>query len=897
MARHGMVGRADLLRVLVAYERSAAGAEGHAGLAELMGYAREQVVPIVEHRVQEPVRVAEPAPATASVPAAAVVARGVSFWQPRELVWHDERAREAVIRRLEPSHSDADAEVRERARMRAVAPPPVPHLSPGRRLAPLLEREIVAELPSREIDVDALVRRIGRGESLGALPWLRRRGWPSLVVLMDRDFGLVPFWRDQDRLLALLGRLVGAVGLVVRLIDERGPEARLLDTSGRPVATHEGATAGLPVLALTDLGWYRGVEHQRAWLRVGRRLRRAGERIHALVPVPPARWTRALSQVWAPLAWERPVAGGRAGMDPERRAQRVGRLLSLAACAQRLEPGLLRALRLLLPRDEADVGTEADAWLHEDMEGSFPTATVMRGERVAAWRAAVAREDVALRERLRDVLRAWHWHRERQPELWHAEALGMARVLPGLVGEQQRDEAEAFARRLGGRARALVQRDDGRLQLEGIGRWLDHVEQHAPAEMWSTETSVGRDLQIAWWATHEDDRPPPSPDPSLRGVARGAGGERERRVELWQVGRRVIEGAGSEGAGSPVAVIAAVDERGYLVEAGASRVVAVGSAGERAWLDGKPAARVELRTDRMTLRLAALEKPEWASAIGRDRFGLWAEMRVREVRYRMRWIAPGRFVMGSPGDEPGRAEWEGPQHEVTITRGFWLGETPVTQVLWKAVTGGSPSHFKGSDRPVERVTWEDCRDRLIAGLNAAIGEDDGSFRLPTEAEWEYACRAGTSTATYAGPIEIRAENDAPVLDEIAWYGGNSGVGFEFDDGVDSSGWPNRQRPHTRAGTRRVGQKRPNAWGLYDMLGNVWEWCEDCWDYGKQYSRSESHQDPTGAATGEYRVIRGGSWYGHARYVRAACRSGSRPGGRGQDLGLRLARNQQPVLET
>jgi formylglycine-generating enzyme required for sulfatase activity len=250
----------------------------------------------------------------------------------------------------------------------------------------------------------------------------------------------------------------------------------------------------------------------------------------------------------------------------------------------------------------------------------------------------------------------------------------------------------------------------------------------------------------------------------------------------------------------------------------------------------------------------------------------------------MRWIPPGRFVMGSPKQEPGRFENEDPQHEVMISHGFWLFETACTQALWEAVMSDNPSRFKSATRPVESVSWKDCvtfMDRLneqVPGLGLS---------LPTEAEWEYACRAGTETATYVGPLSITGENNAPMLDEIAWYGGNSGVDFELDDGYDSSDRPEKQYPHEKAGTHPVGLKRANDWGLYDMLGNVWEWCAD-W-YGG-YSNKEVI-DPKGPLEGDRRIVRGGSWYDGARLVRSACRDRSTPGDRNFSLGFRCARVQ------
>jgi len=276
--------------------------------------------------------------------------------------------------------------------------------------------------------------------------------------------------------------------------------------------------------------------------------------------------------------------------------------------------------------------------------------------------------------------------------------------------------------------------------------------------------------------------------------------------------------------------------------------------------------------------------PAWASEWGQDRRGVFVAFTVGDQTQRLRWIPPGRFLMGSPDSEGGRWDDEGPQHEVTLTSGFWLGETPCTQALWEAVTGKNPSRFRSPDRPVETVTWNDCQEFLEALNRHVLGLD---ARFPNEAEWEYACRAGTETSTYAGELEILGESNAPLLDGIAWYGGNSGIDFELKNGLDSSNWAEKQYPHTKAGTHPVAQKEPNAWGLYDMLGNVREWCFD-W-YGLY--DEEPVQNPRGSAEGSRRVYRGGSWISDARNVRAASRNASDPGYRHDRLGFRLARGQ------
>ncbi|MGF1454872.1 MAG: formylglycine-generating enzyme family protein [Alphaproteobacteria bacterium] len=258
-------------------------------------------------------------------------------------------------------------------------------------------------------------------------------------------------------------------------------------------------------------------------------------------------------------------------------------------------------------------------------------------------------------------------------------------------------------------------------------------------------------------------------------------------------------------------------------------------------------------------------RPDWASEAGEDRFGRWADIRLGNARQRLRWIESGLFWMGSPEDEPERSDHEGPRHQVTLTSGFWLFDTPVTQALWQAVMGDNPSWFTGADRPVEQVSWDDVQ-QFLERINGRMPGLD--LALPTEAQWEYACRAGTTTATYAGPMEILSSDTAPVLDAIAWYRGNSGDG-----------------------THPVGQKAPNPWGLYDMLGNVWEWCAD----DKRPYGPGPATDPAGphsrAERSSSRALRGGAWSNHARFVRAAIRYAGTPDSRIGIIGFRCARGR------
>ncbi len=243
--------------------------------------------------------------------------------------------------------------------------------------------------------------------------------------------------------------------------------------------------------------------------------------------------------------------------------------------------------------------------------------------------------------------------------------------------------------------------------------------------------------------------------------------------------------------------------------------------------------------------------------------------------------------MGSPDDEPGRWEAEGPQHRVTIRHGYWLFDTPCTQALWETVAGLNPSRFMDPSRPVEQVSWDDVQG-FIEWINDRISGLE--LVLPSEAQWEYACRAGKDTALFTGAIDILGDANAPALDPIAWYGGNSGVDFELENGQERSWLSDMQFPEGRAGTHPVKCKQPNPWGLYDMLGNVWEWVQDPWHENYEAAPEEGgvwECDEAGAV----RVIRGGSWRNVARYCRSAYRDGFEPDNRSSNLGFRCARVQ------
>ena len=222
------------------------------------------------------------------------------------------------------------------------------------------------------------------------------------------------------------------------------------------------------------------------------------------------------------------------------------------------------------------------------------------------------------------------------------------------------------------------------------------------------------------------------------------------------------------------------------------------------------------------------------------------------VSFTMIPVEGGTFTMGATSEMEDPIDDEMPTHQVTLSS-YYIGETEVTQALWKAVMGSNPSYDEGDDLPVECVSWNDCQT-FINLLNSLTGKD---FRLPTEAEWEFAARGGNQSrhTQYSGSSRI---------DDVAWYKDNSGYG-----------------------THPVKTKQPNELGIYDMSGNVFEWCQD-W-YGDYSSYAQTN--PTGASSGAQRLIRGGNWYCPPRYCRSSCRGGNTPEASGCNLGLRLVLSQ------
>ena len=251
---------------------------------------------------------------------------------------------------------------------------------------------------------------------------------------------------------------------------------------------------------------------------------------------------------------------------------------------------------------------------------------------------------------------------------------------------------------------------------------------------------------------------------------------------------------------------------------------------------------------------------QWACAWGQDKYGYWQAFKLNDVQQVMRWIPPGVFQMGSPDNEAERGDNEN-LHSVTLTQGYWLAETACSQSLWLAVMKDNPSDFSDNlENPVNKVSWPDCQ-RFFTAANVLLPEGL-ILRFPTEAEWEYACRANTQTAfCWGNGLSTKQAN----------YDGN----FPYYQG---------EKGEFRQRVVEVLQFSANPWGLYQMHGNVWEWCADWY----VENLNEDEVDPLRGSDGLIRVLRGGGWRSGGRALRSASRFADEPRRRRRIIGFRLA---------
>ena len=627
----------------------------------------------------------------------------------------------------------------------------------------------------------------------------------------------------------------------------------------------------------------------------------------------------------------------------KKRYTRTERLLNLLSPAIRVEPALLRAARLILPGKQADSGVEAAVWSHSHTERSL-MAFIYKHEFIRECHQAFKEEPKELREEILQLIEKHHSH---LPQAVRVEEKIIACTLQNDL-KNAKDAIEFMEKYF----RTVGDEKFSHDFIKAMKAWFYRFADRQHCEIWEknkilTECWVRINYDL-WKQGRLKLKQGMNPDH----VAWMFEEKKFAVYTIFQLGNEFVIHNGMDRSGYPLGVPATkiatsrryidvtyIDDdkkevscctfnlnsnfstkiqiplKGEFILSSDHEEIKIKSMEMPIWADSIEKNRdgffVTLNKGQKlkwfnpgmyigkdARRKIIKEKGFWGDAAGVDEYGLYVDLAVNGVNQRMRWIRPGAFMMGSPENERGRLSNE-VLHKVILTQGFWLGETVCTQELWEAVMGNNPSRFKGKARPVERISWNDCRE-FIDKLN---GIADLDFRFPTEAEWEYACRAGTSTSFSFG--------DNITVEQVNYRG--------------TWEWSSEHKGKYGEQTVQVGSLPCNNWGLYEMHGNVWEWCNDWYDEisvnnvakrDRSYANSTEIGcssssagftnlndddvcviDPVGPNVGTARVLRGGSWSNGARLVRSASRSYIGPDYRFDYVGFRLARGHKSSGKT
>ena len=786
---------------------------------------------------------------------------------------------------------------------------------PWKDLGPRIRSLVSDDVFSKRVDVDKLVDRIARLTPSSKVPFLKQRTWcQDLWIMADNSTRLAPFHFDMEAILAEVATIVPPGSMHV--LRGSQPNAlwlrKSIDQSG-PADPFLEAPMAVALMILSDLGLYSADSTAwQGWLEWCLRMRKNDARLLVVFPGDVSRIPKPLRDLIHVISW---IPPSHQIHDEARRESLVRDLFVLAAPTIRLEPGLLRDLRVLLPTAH-DATLELDAWNSRLMSLHPIAATLDRHVVRTQLLSAFEELDPDLRLAVLEAIRDWRLHLRHAPEIWFEELMSLSvqtkALLPAEV-DQARRSIRYYCK----------EQKIGSVRGQRCRNWMYNSTTRISDAAYG-DPIVGRELRRARRELHEQ------PTELLHGTDLRELPTEELRTISLKVFGSLLRTFDPRGFG----ILPTDTPSGYDAQFRTNTVVITSQfeikssveyleikelpdlqangnevSDPREFLPGNkgsmfldvpssgiakgtlPSTCIRIISNLEELDLQRIPKPSWAVAWGMDVFGQYSDFEVPrrngngKVRQRMRWIPPGEFLMGSPDDEPGRYDDE-LQHHVTIASGFWMFDSPVTQDLYETIVGENPSYFRDPLRPVEQVDWDQSQS-FAAALSERI--PGLNFRLPTEAQWEYACRAGTTTAIYSGPMEIKGDRNAPALDPISWYGGNSGKEYDLEKSYEAQDWKDKQYQFDKAGSRRVKSKAANPWGLYDMLGNVWEWCSD-W-YASYYKEGDAVRGEKDLGSG--RVVRGGSWIYFARGLRSACRYWIDPGFRYNSLGFRLLSLAEP----
>jgi hypothetical protein len=654
-----------------------------------------------------------------------------------------------------------------------------------------------------------------------------------------------------------------------------------------------------------------------AWLVFGRELAAKGCRPVVLMPVPVRMIDARLLKYFTCISWDRgsrlqPVVNVRPdNIAPDEHQAKVRQLLNRLAPAVRVNSSLLRATRYLLASEAFDVGHEAAVWQHPAIQNhgdEFVWQVSDHEQFLQAFRQLPAPQQQAMV----DFIARYH---ATLPEVVYFEA--MQNCLQLSPEQVDAEIQAATRRYMAALVRTFNEHPEYKGLSQWIGRFVDRqqadvLRQHNAILAAIKGIRLRHSLETGKEILFPSGFDKELMKPFLSGVKQPRCYELRQQgrklVFVPEGGAESDDGFGAQGSllatlnsnvdfivknstaeqdlhtshvlrfeCDKTATVAMAGARSYELETDQERItvepltkpewaVAIGSNVHGLYAESKDKEGSvyrwywhppELQTKISTVPgfwyylppTVKTLQPDWAVSTGRDQYGFYADIDIMGVVRRFRWIEPTYFQMGSPSDEAGRNNDE-VQHFVILTQGYWLADAACDQALWYSVTGNYPSEFIGDNKPVENISWGDIA-KFLQHINKQY--TGVRLRLPTEAEWENACRSGTTGAfSFEERSSLNKVNYSGVWDESGWAAG------------------------ARHQTSDVKTYLPNGWGLYGMHGNVWEWCQDWFgDYP-----SGMAVDPQGPESGAYRVLRGGSWINLGRVCRSAARTHYDPSLRG-----------------
>jgi formylglycine-generating enzyme required for sulfatase activity len=803
--------------------------------------------------------------------------------------------------------------------------PPLP-LLPLSRLIPFLLNSLGVSRTSKRLDQQQLARNVALGKALHRLPHVPRQQWAQrLHIIVDAGLHLEPYWGDFALVIQQFKALLGEDAVEAIRFDEAAWSGEMPDCIPWPGQADDEwrqwklPPADVPMLVLGDLGVTAdNISARSLWSRLLRVLRSHPVPLLTLSPVMHSPQQQRLCRTFKPHplndAYRLPRHPRQSGFAlTSAQPVPMDDILALLSCLPVVDTGLLRRLRLAFHWGGSE--REGDIWNHPDIRRIG--LGIRLDERVAErYRQAYQQHFAgsAQAEQMWQIVQAHHAHAY--------EGLRQLEKLNQCVLEQRDDAAlRDYLQRL---CATVTQEGQDSARHKALVMQCRTLLASKPESIWSSEHSdlayhlfgvaYAAEIRAGKWPEQLEKGFDPA---RLQWVLDAKSREEWVQWQVVQVGDQgqfrlqqaqradglvtspVVEFSALRGL-PPTVLFPPIDggQRSIVVEGAVYQaeqgLVGIESATHWIELEGitKPSWASKIWRDNTGLQAeiifagkayvvpwvesvnAVMSSWQWPKPFGqeilRDKYdyqdglGLYADLTIQGITQRFRWIEPGVFLMGSPESEAERYHGE-VQHQVTLTQGFWLADTTVTQSLWQIFMGNNPSRFSDNlNNPVEQVSWNDIQDfiqkfnTLIPGLQA---------KLPTEAQWEYACRAGTTNPFSFG------DNITP---EQVNYGGNNP-------------YAGGKKGLYRQKTVPVKSLPANPWGLFEMHGNVWEWCQDAW---QEKLPASPVIDPEGVAGGDKvgvkRVVRGVSWRDFGRDVRSAIRFRRGPAERDDNLGFRLA---------